>query len=90
MPHSLANIQVHLVFSTKHRRSLLEPDIEPALFRYLGAILKRCQCPPHRIGGADDHVHISCSLGRTITVADRIEELKTDSSKWIKTQGQAY
>ncbi len=34
----------------------------------------------------NDHVHIVCSLSRTITIADFIGTIKADSSKWIKTQ----
>jgi putative transposase len=40
-----------------------------------------------RVGGVADHLHVAIRLSRTITVAALIEELKTASSKWIKTQG---
>jgi REP element-mobilizing transposase RayT len=33
-----------------------------------------------------DHVHIAVRLSRTITVAKLVEDLKTSSSKWLKTQ----
>jgi REP element-mobilizing transposase RayT len=38
------------------------------------------------IGGVEDHVHILCTLARTICVADLLRELKRDSTKWIKTR----
>jgi len=47
-------------------------------------------CPSHKVGGADDHIHIACSLSRTITIAKLIEEIKTSSSKWIKTKGNKF
>jgi len=47
-------------------------------------------CPAHELGGTDDHVHIFFSLSRTITVAKVVEEVKKNSSKWIKTRGDAY
>jgi len=39
-----------------------------------------------RIGGIADHVHLAIGLSRTKTIAKLIEELKTSSSKWLKTK----
>ena len=46
--------------------------------------------PSLTIDGTSDHVHILFSLARVITVADLIEEVKTESSKWIKTKGPGF
>lgn len=32
-----------------------------------------------------DHVHLAIRLSRTLTVADLVENVKTTSSKWLKT-----
>ena len=40
--------------------------------------------------GTDDHIHLVCSLGRTVTVATLLEEVKKSTSKWIKTKGEQY
>ena len=87
MAQSLANILVHLIFSTKNRARLIRPDVEDALWRYLAKACKTCGCPAHKIGGTEDHVHIVCNLSRTITVAKLLEEIKKSSSQWIKTEG---
>jgi REP element-mobilizing transposase RayT len=87
MPQSLANILVHLTFSTKERRPLIRPEVADELYRYLATVSTTCGCPPHKIGGTRDHVHILFSLSRTITVAKFVETVKTDSSKWIKGKG---
>jgi hypothetical protein len=50
----------------------------------LGHHAKEAGCPPARVGGWIDHVHILCGLSRTITVAELIEVLKRETSKWIK------
>jgi putative transposase len=39
---------------------------------------------------ADDHVHIACSLSRTMAISKLLEEIKSSSSKWIKTRGDRY
>ena len=33
------------------------------------------------------HIHVLCTLPRTITIAELISKIKTSSSKWIKKQG---
>jgi len=90
MPQSLANVLVHIVFSTKNRAPLIHADIEDSLWRELAAICRTIQCPAHGVGGVSDHVHIVCSLGRTLAFADALREIKADSSKWMKTNGERY
>lgn len=85
MPQSLAQIYLHIVFSTKDRRPFLtDSTIRNDLHSYLGGTCNRLDCPVLRVGGVSDHVHILCRLGRTISVADLIRELKRDSSQWVK------
>ena len=43
-----------------------------------------------QIGGIDNHVHILCDVSKTLSIAKLIEEIKSSSSKWIKTKGQKY
>jgi len=90
MPQSLASILIHVVFSTKHRTPFIQPEIEDELFAYLATACRSLNCPALKVGGTDDHVHLLCSLARTVTVADLLEGIKTDSSKWIKTKGGVY
>jgi putative transposase len=90
MPQSLANVLVHIIFSTKNRTPFIKSDIEIELFPYLSSIFKACHSPAHQIGGTEDHIHVVCSLSRTITIADLLEEVKKSSSKWIKTKGPEF
>jgi REP-associated tyrosine transposase len=85
MPQSLARIWLHIVFSTKERRAYLQnAEIRDEMFRMLGHHAKQADCPPARVGGWIDHVHVLCGLARTITVAELIEILKRETSKWVK------
>ena len=90
MPQSLSNILLHIVFSTKDRRPLIRPDVESELHRYLASVCRACDCAAHEVGGANDHVHLICTLARTVPASDLLEEIKKRSSKWIKTKGAAY
>jgi putative transposase len=39
-----------------------------------------------QIGGAADHVHILCRMSKNIAACKLVEEIKKESSKWLKTQ----
>ena len=90
MPQSLSSILVHLVFSTKNREAYITSTIEPELYPYLASIFRALKSPSLTIDGTSDHVHILFALGRMITVAQLVEEIKTESSKWIKTKGSEF
>src|SRR6476661_486139 len=90
MPQSLSRILVHLIFSTKNRGPVLTPEIRAELQPYLAVVLREDDCPPLQVGGVEDHVHLLFGLSRTRTVAQVVENVKTSSSKWIKTKGPAF
>ena len=90
MPQSLSSILIHLVFSTKNREPFITPAIETELHPYLATIFRALKSPSLCIDGTADHVHVLFSLARVITIADLVEEAKTESSKWIKTKGREF
>jgi putative transposase len=90
MPQSLSSILVHLIFSTRNREPFMTPTIEEELFPYVAKILRELKSPSIAINGTSDHLHVLFALGRTITVAALVEEIKTNSSKWIKTKGREF
>ncbi|MFP4356761.1 MAG: transposase [Phycisphaerae bacterium] len=86
MPQSLAQIHLHLIFSTKDRRPVLG-DILTATHEYIGGIIRELGSASHRIGGTADHVHALCLLPRALCPAELVQKIKTGSSKWLKKQG---
>ena len=90
MPQSLSRILVHLIFSTKNRVPILTPDIQQELFPYLAVVLRDNKCPALKVGGFIDHLHLFFGISRTLSIAQVVEEVKTSSSKWIKTKGPRF
>jgi len=85
MSQSLAQVYLHVVFSTKERRPFLQGEkLQQELHAYMAGTCKNLQSPAIKIGGVEDHVHILCRLGRTIEISDLVRELKRESSKWLK------
>lgn len=90
MSQSFRKLYVHIVFSTKVRISFIDDQIEQQLFAYLGGIAKNMECPPVKIGGYRNHVHILCILSQNVLLMKLVEKIKSGSSQWIKNQGRKY
>ncbi len=90
MGQSLVQNYIHIIFSTKHREPLIQPPVEQELHAYLGGICNRLESQSIIVGDYTDHIHILCKLSKKIPLMKLIEELKSHSSKWIKTKGKSY
>ncbi len=91
MPQSLANVLLHIVFSTKERRALLQiPDLRDEMHRYLAGFSANLECPAIIVGGATDHVHLLANQSRTIALAEWVKELKRASSLWAKKKTRQW
>ena len=89
MPQSLSQVWLHIVFSTKDRRAFLQnADFREEMFPMLSHHVKEIGCFPRRAGGWIDHVHVVCGLSRTVTIAQLVEHVKTETSKWAKKKPQ--
>jgi REP element-mobilizing transposase RayT len=85
MSQSLAQVWIHIVFSTKERRPFLQHEgFRDEMFRMLAFHVKETGCASASVGGHVDHVHLLIGLSRTITIAKLVEKIKSETSKWGK------
>ncbi len=84
MAQSLAEINIHLIFSTEFRYAFLNAQIRPHLFAYMASLARKQGSYVYEIGGVEDHVHVLLTLPRTITMAQLVLFIKKESSKWLK------
>ena len=90
MPQSLAQVWLHIVFSTKERRPFLSDEaFRKEMFRMLAYSVKEAggvsASVGGYVGGYVDHVHLLVGLPRTLTIAKLIEQTKTKTSRWAKS-----
>lgn len=90
MSQSLVKNYMHIIFSTKYREPLIHKPVEAELHAYLGGVCKSLECHPIKVGGYVDHIHILCMLSKKIALMKLLEEVKSHSSKWVKTKGDDY
>ncbi|MEO2016349.1 MAG: IS200/IS605 family transposase [Fuerstiella sp.] len=90
MPQSLTQLYAHLIFSTKHRVSVLDDEVRPRVHAYLATIIRNLDSPYVVVGGVADHVHILFDMGKMHAPVEFVENVKRESSKFIKTLGARY
>ena len=91
MAHSLVKLHIHVIFHINLTDTVKIPiKLQPSLHSYLATTCKNHDSPAIVVGGTDDHIHILCRLSKNIAPSKLLEELKTNSSKWIKTQAREF
>jgi|ERR1043166_7271939 REP element-mobilizing transposase RayT len=90
MAQTIFDVIIHVVFSTKNRVKIIDPEIETELFAYIGGIVDAYGSKLICAGGMPDHEHLLISLNKNTLAPDLIGKIKRDSSKWIKTKGVKY
>jgi putative transposase len=85
MSQSLSRILLHLIFSTKNRVSYFaNPVLRKDLHGYLVSTANHLGYPAICVDGVADHVHVVCSLGRTLSVATFVAKLKVSSNLAVR------
>ena len=76
MAQSLSKIIIHIVFSTKNREPFLKENIRLKTHAYIATIICDMDSNAYRVGGTENHIHIACSLPRTISQSDFLKKIK--------------
>ena len=84
MGQSLSQLYIHLTYGTKNRFPFIKPECEERLHGYMAGILKHYESPAILINSVSDHVHILFRLSKNYALAKVVEEVKKQSSKWVK------
>ena len=90
MAQTLVQLFVHVVFSTKNRAEIITPEIETELFAYVGGIAANNNSKLVAANGTANHIHLLILLSKTIGLSELVGDIKRNSSRWIKTKGDAY
>ena len=90
MEQSIVKNYVHIVFSTKKREPVINVLDEKDLHSYIGDICKVLDCPPVKIGGCPDHIHVLCMLSQNISLNKLVSELKCLSAKWMQARDSSF
>jgi putative transposase len=86
MAQTFTRILLHVVFSTKNRIPMIDPEIESELYAYIGGVCRNHASPLLAAGGTDNHIHLLISQSKNVALSHLVMDVKKDSSKWLKTK----
>ena len=87
MPNTYTQIHIQFVFAVKYRAALIGPQWKERLHQYITGIFQANNHKMLQINSMPDHIHILIGMRSHQSISSLIQNVKTESSKWIKTQG---
>lgn len=87
MSHTYTANFVHCVFSTKERRNLIPETLHEQLWAYTLGIANNLNLKSLAIGGTSNHIHALIGIPTKMSVAESVQKLKANSSRWLGEQG---
>ena len=90
MAQSLSKIYIHVIFHIKTTSPHLCEEHLERIHAYIGQLVNTTGCTVIQTGGTGDHVHILFLLSKNESISHVVEEVKRNSSRWIKTISKHY
>lgn len=87
MPNTYTQIYIHVVFTVQNRISLIREEWKDELYKYITGIIQNNGHKLIAINGMADHLHIFIGMKPSQSLSDLMQDVKGDSSKWIKEKG---
>jgi REP element-mobilizing transposase RayT len=83
MANTFSQIYIQTVFAVSSRQSLIKPEFKADLYKYIAGIVRNQGQKLISINGMSDHVHILIGLRPAMALADLVQEIKSDSTKYV-------
>jgi len=88
--HKMANtytqLYIQFVFAVKHREALIDATWKERLHQFITGIFQNNKHKMIQINSVADHIHIFAGIKPDQCISSLIQNVKTESSKWINVQ----
>ena len=86
MPNTYTQLHIQLVFAVKYRAALIDKEWKDDLHKYITGIFQHNEHKMLQINSMPDHIHIFIGMRPHQSISSIVQNVKTESSKWIKAQ----
>jgi REP element-mobilizing transposase RayT len=83
MPNTYTQLYIQFVFAVKNRDALIEQEWKDELHAYITGIFQQNKHKMLQINSVSDHIHIFVGLKPHQAISQLIQNVKTESSKFI-------
>ena len=88
MSHTFSQLLFHVVFSTRHRQDLIDPDLRDDLYPIIAEIVRSERCSLLGIGGMPDHLHLLVRVRANLSLSDLLRSIKANSFRWVHERSE--
>jgi len=86
MANTYTQLHIQFVFAVKYRTALIGKEWKERLHQYITGIFQHNHHKMIAINSMPDHIHVFVGLNPNQSISSIIQNVKTESSKWIKAQ----
>ena len=86
MANTYTQLHIQFIFAVKYRAALITKDYKDDLHKYITGILQANDHKMLQINSMPDHIHILIGMRPVQSISDLIQNVKTESSKWVKKE----
>ncbi|HEY9123370.1 MAG TPA: IS200/IS605 family transposase [Bacteroidales bacterium] len=83
MANTYTQIHIQVVFSLQNRECIIGKQWKDELYKYITGIIQNHHHKLLTINGMPDHLHIFFGMRPSESISELMQQLKSDSSKWI-------
>lgn len=87
MANTYTQCYLHLVFSPKNHKALIDKHWKDELEMYITGIIQNHKHKLLAIYAMPDHIHIFIGYNVNHLIPDLVEEIKTSTNAWLKQKG---
>lgn len=87
MPNTYTQIHLQFVFAVKYRKAMIQSTWKEELHKYITGIVQAHNHKLLAINSMPDHIHILVGMRPTQSISDLMQDIKSNSSKWINEKG---
>jgi REP element-mobilizing transposase RayT len=87
MANTYTQLHIQFVFAVKYLAALIGKTWKEEMYKYITGIIQENGHKMLQINSMPDHIHIFIGMRPTQSIAALVQNIKTESSKWIKEKG---
>ncbi|HXC05040.1 MAG TPA: IS200/IS605 family transposase [Bacteroidia bacterium] len=84
---TFSQIYIQIVFAVKGRQSLIKPEWEESLYKYVTGIVTNKGQKMLAVNGIGDHIHVFINIKPSCILSDLVREIKKSTHTFINDQG---
>jgi putative transposase len=84
MANTYTQLHIQFIFAVKYRAAMISNDWKDELHKYITGIFQENNHKMLQLNSMPDHIHIFIGMRPTQSISLLVQNVKTESSKWIK------